>query len=241
MHRLRLIALLLVLAAPATAQIPETFTNLEVLPEGISRQELIGIMRGFTFALGVRCSTCHVGEEGQPLDEYDFASDDREPKRTARAMLRMVQTINGEFLADIGTDLEVQCFTCHHGARRPERLEDALVAAYTAAGADSLLSAYRGYRARYYGRAVFDFGPESLVTTAERLARIDGGVPAAVRTLELQTELFPEDGQGWVGLGNTLARAGDTTRAIAALERAGQILGMSPPLQRMINRLRGGQ
>ena len=230
---------LLFIAVPVAAQIPETFTNLEVLPDNITRNELVGIMRGFTFALDVRCSTCHVGEEGQPLGEYDFASDDKEPKRIARTMMRMVRAVNAEYLADIGTDLQVQCFTCHHGARRPERIEDALVAAWTAGGTDSLLRAYNGYRERYYGRAVFDFGPDPLIAAAERLVRIEGGLPAAVRTLELQTERFPEDGSGWVGLGNTLARAGDTTRAIAALERAGTLMGMNPQLQRMINRLRG--
>jgi hypothetical protein len=238
MRRLPLL-LLAALAGPAAAQIPETYTNLEVLPDDIARPQLVAIMRGFTEALNVRCSTCHVGEEGQPLGEYDFAADDKEMKRTARAMLRMVRAINTEHLADIGGDLEVQCFTCHRGARQPQRLEDALLAAFTARGADSLLSAYRGYRAQYYGRAVFDFGPASLRATAGRLERLDAGVPAAVRVLELQTELFPEDAPSWVQLGATLARAGDTTRAISALERAGTLAGGSPQIQRMLERLRG--
>ena len=34
------------------------------------------VMPGFTRALGVRCSYCHVGEEGESLSTYDFASDD---------------------------------------------------------------------------------------------------------------------------------------------------------------------
>ena len=62
--------------APLTGQIPEEFTNLQILPEDIPQRQLVSIMRGFTRALGVRCSTCHLGEEGQDLSEYDFTSDD---------------------------------------------------------------------------------------------------------------------------------------------------------------------
>ena len=51
-------------------------------------------MRGFSRALGVRCQYCHVGEEGQPLSEFDFASDDNPNKDRAREMLRMLGTVN---------------------------------------------------------------------------------------------------------------------------------------------------
>ena len=62
----------------ASAQLPEEFTNLQVLPEDIGTRELIGYMRGFSLGTGYRCSGCHVGEEGQPFSEYDFASDEKE-------------------------------------------------------------------------------------------------------------------------------------------------------------------
>ena len=89
---------------PATrlaAQVPDEFTNLKVSAQDISKERLTAVMRGFTEALGVRCSTCHVGEEGQPLGTYDFASDDKPMKLKAREMLRMVQAINGDFLANL--------------------------------------------------------------------------------------------------------------------------------------------
>jgi len=53
----------LLTASPARAEIPDEFTNLEVLPEDITRGELVSIMRGFAGALGVRCNHCHVGED----------------------------------------------------------------------------------------------------------------------------------------------------------------------------------
>lgn len=78
---MRIAALLLVLVAtPASAQVPETFTNLQVLPETTTRPELIALMRSFSFALGVSCSNCHVTSDapGGPPDE--FASDAKPAK-----------------------------------------------------------------------------------------------------------------------------------------------------------------
>ena len=227
------------MAGQVAAQIPQTFTNLEVLPEDIDRRELIGIMRGFAGALGVRCNFCHVGENPDNLDGYDFASDEKETKLTARTMIRMVRVINGEYLATVGAELEVQCATCHRGVNRPEPLQDVLVAAWRAGGTDSLLSTYHAYRARYYGRASYDFGEPVLVNTAEDLSAIEGGLPAAVRTLELQVELFPDYGFGWATLGQARAEAADTVGALAAFDRAVEIMGPVPQLQRLISRLRG--
>jgi hypothetical protein len=50
-------------------------------------------------SLGVRCSHCHMGEESDPLETYDFASDDKLLKRKAREMIRMMQAINGPHLS----------------------------------------------------------------------------------------------------------------------------------------------
>ena len=72
------------------AQIPERFENLQVLPAGIARDSLVLIMRGFSFALGVRCQYCHSGGDGVSFAGVTFASDDKQAKRTARFMLRMV-------------------------------------------------------------------------------------------------------------------------------------------------------
>ena len=73
------LVILSVAIAPVAAQIPDEFTNLKVLPKEISRRELVSIMRGFAGALGVRCKHCHVGENPDSFEGYDFASDDPEP------------------------------------------------------------------------------------------------------------------------------------------------------------------
>ena len=117
-----LAALTLAAAAPAPAQIPEKFTNLQVLPRDIPREELVRVMRGFTGALGVRCNHCHVGPGPATLEGFDFASDDKETKRVARVMMRMTQEINTRLLPQTGRSplTEVRCMTCHRGAAKPE-------------------------------------------------------------------------------------------------------------------------
>src|SRR5882757_2129612 len=68
--------------------------NLKILPGDLPRAELLGTMKFFSQSLGVRCTHCHVGEEGKPLSTFDFASDAKDKKRTARAMLAMVAMLN---------------------------------------------------------------------------------------------------------------------------------------------------
>jgi cytochrome c len=110
----------MLLCGAAVAQIYDHPRNLQVLPADIGADELRDTMKSFFFGTGLRCSSCHVGEEGQPLTTYDFASDEVELKQTARQMLRMVNAINTEHLAALGPErAEVSCATCHRGERLP--------------------------------------------------------------------------------------------------------------------------
>jgi len=132
-----LLAAALVLSAalgaptPSLAQIPDEFTNLKVLPKDISKQELIGTMKGFAIGLGVRCWYCHKGE-GDDFSTFDFASDEKKTKQAARLMLEMVRTINADFVSKVpheetgsghGQHVTVTCMTCHRGQPKPT-LED---------------------------------------------------------------------------------------------------------------------
>jgi cytochrome c peroxidase len=96
------------------------FKNLKVFPQDITRDQLLSNMKFFAQSLGVRCTHCHVGEEGKPLSTFDFASDAKQPKVTARKMLAMVHRINSE---DFGVtdfaNVKVTCFTCHRGSTKP--------------------------------------------------------------------------------------------------------------------------
>ena len=109
-----------VASAQAPAPAPPSFKNLQVFPRDIARADLIANMKLFAQSLGVRCTHCHVGTEGQPLSTFDFASDAKPAKATARKMLAMVHRINSQ---DFGvTDfskVKVTCFTCHRGSTKP--------------------------------------------------------------------------------------------------------------------------
>ena len=125
-----LLVVLLAATAPAGAQIPDDFTNLQVLPADIEKRELIQVMRGFATSLGVRCQFCHVGEKVDTLEDFDFADDDKEHTAIAREMMKMVSKINGELLpAAVGeAEIRVSCMTCHHGLAEPQRLRDVVLA-----------------------------------------------------------------------------------------------------------------
>lgn len=122
----RVLTLFVLLAASSLtigAEPPQTDRNLKLLPKDISRDQLGEVMKGFTEALGVRCEFCHVGE-GDDLSLYDFRSDEKKHKLSARTMLRMVMSINRDFLPEVANDEdhtpEVTCNTCHRGKKMPE-------------------------------------------------------------------------------------------------------------------------
>src|SRR4030095_63800 len=106
-------------APPAPFAVPP-YKNLQVLSKDITRDQLISNMKFFSQSLGVRCTHCHVGEEGKPLSTFDFASDAKKEKLVARKMLAMVHRINEkDFGVKEFNDAKVTCFTCHRGSTKP--------------------------------------------------------------------------------------------------------------------------
>jgi tetratricopeptide (TPR) repeat protein len=208
---------------PAAQQQEDEFENLQVLPDTISREALLGIMRNFTGSLGVRCNYCHVPHDPARPDSLNFASEDRETKHTARGMMRMVRAINGDLMPDIqGLEdgrMQVGCITCHRGAPRPLMLEDTLGTVARRLGADSAVAAYRALRTQYYGRFTYDFGERSLTTVAQRLAA-EGRPADARRILELNAEQFPSSAGVAYELGRVLEALGERDRAIEQYRRA---------------------
>jgi hypothetical protein len=231
----------LALAAPLRAQIPDTFTNLQVLPKAIGRDSLIGIMRQFSFALGVRCQYCHVGGDGLSFEGVRFADDDDEDKRKARYMLHMVRTINDTLLAGLPDrdrpPRTVQCVTCHGGLPRPYTLEQTLAETIERAGVDSAVAHYRSLRTAYYGSGAFDFTPQRLLELARTLAFTDR-VAEAVRMVELNAEMHPRHAPTWYQLGETQLLRADTTGAIAAFERVLELQPQNGEARRRLEQIR---
>jgi tetratricopeptide (TPR) repeat protein len=227
-----------VFAQPAAAQIPDTFTNLQVLPETIARDSLIAVMRSFSLGLGVRCQYCHVGGDGMSFDGVRFADDDDEDKRKARYMLRMVATINGELLGGLPDrdqpGFEVACVTCHRGLARPRTLEATLAETVHAAGADSAVAHYRNLRETFYGTGTYDFSPQPLLELAGTLVRLQK-IDEATRITDLNAEFFPAHAPTWLRRADIRLLAADTAAAIAALEK---VLELQPQNAQVTARLR---
>ncbi|MEK7316243.1 MAG: c-type cytochrome [Candidatus Eisenbacteria bacterium] len=221
---------------------PEKSKNLKVLPKNTPPEKLRAVMTGFTRSLGVRCSHCHVGEEGKPLDTYDFASDKNEKKAVARGMLKMLGKVNKELESIQPTKSEranMWCHTCHHGRPIPMTLAEELTRVYTAAGSDSAIAHYRALRGRFYGSASYDFRENSLVDVAGTLLE-KKDVRGAIALLNVDAEFYPESGSVHGALGEAYLAAADTAQAILHLEKAVAIEPRNQGAKKMLETLRGG-
>ena len=96
--------------------VPVQFSNLQVLPETIARDDLIEYMRTISRSLGVRCSHCHR------MNTEDYAADDVEAKLIARDMMRLVWEFN-ELIPEDANSTAVTCDMCHRGSTKPPSAE----------------------------------------------------------------------------------------------------------------------
>jgi hypothetical protein len=209
-------------AQPAGKFPPDSLVNTKVIPHATPVQDVIGTMRNFTSALGVRCQFCHVGEEGQPLAQFDFASDKKRNKLVARQMMLMLQEINRRLdtIPEKGQPaVTAACSTCHRGVSRPVPLYTLIQDAAVKSSADSAIREYKALRTRYYGRDAYDFSESALSTAAFRTARA-GKPDEALALLRYNEELFPNSSAMSVFKGNIQLMKGDTAAAEAAFREA---------------------
>ena len=229
------VALLTALSAPAQQQQPPTPAppqqqwtwpekpkNLQVLNKDWPGSRLSPVMRGFTSALGVRCTYCHVGEEGKPLTTYDFASDANPNKNRAREMLRMLGDIN-EHLKKIEPSgdqrVNMWCHTCHRGRPRPTTLAEELGARYRAKGIASAVDYYAELKTKFSDRGAYDFGERSLNDFGyELLGKNDAA--SAIQIFKLNAEQFPKSGNVWDSLAEGYMKSGDLNLARENYEKA---------------------
>lgn len=107
------------------SQNPPDWENLKVLPQDISKDSLIGLMKGYEKALGVNCSFCHAPRKDNP-NKLDFASDAKVKKKIARGMIKMVHEINANYFRPHYPDpkpamvTDVSCVMCHRGTNNPK-------------------------------------------------------------------------------------------------------------------------
>src|SRR5688572_18680377 len=236
--------------------------NLQVLPKDMPRNQVTALMRTFAMALGVRCEHCHAedpaataaaaaaaanapaggrgGRGGGP--QLDYALDDKETKKIAREMMKMVADINGKYLPATGrtfTDLtRVTCETCHHGLAKPRTLRAALTEVVTSNGPDSAIALYRQLRLRYYGSAAYDFSEPSLNETGNQLGQVPDNRKAAIAILRLNLEYFPQSIPTLTNLANISVAMGDTAGAVAAINQALAVQPDNNQLKNLLTRIK---
>jgi len=219
---LRLSLLGLLLGTPLMAQIPDEFTNLQLMSKEIGKRELVAAMREFSAALGVNCSHCHIGSGEGTFEGYDFASDDLEPKRVARAMMQMTSTINGKLMRATGRRAltRVECVTCHRGVTDPRQLDSILMKTLESQGVDAAAARYRELRRVYHGAGVYDFSVDTLDEVAETLAQEKSDLDGAIVVMKLNLEFHPTSAQSHLMLGQFYMAAGAREAAIASIRKA---------------------
>jgi tetratricopeptide (TPR) repeat protein len=212
--------ILLFAGAPASAQFPDKFTNLKVLPKDISKHDLEFTMRGIVFALGVRCDHCHV-EKKAPERGFDFAADDKETKKTARVMLQMVTAINHDYITKVpkaasdDAAIQVRCVTCHHGLTKPRPLDAVLAESLHKDGLEKTVALYHELRGKYYGSGQYDFGETSLNQLTEGLlAEKKNSEALAIMELNF-SENHPDSAWSYHMLAQTHEANGQIDKAIA--------------------------
>jgi tetratricopeptide (TPR) repeat protein len=210
-------------AVPIDAQIPQTFENLQVLPKDIARDSLIQIMRGFSFALGVRCQYCHAGGDGVSFEGVAFKADDKAPKRKARFMLRMVAQLNSEVLPRVpdrsDPPVRVECVTCHRGSALPKTLEMVLTEVIETQGIDSAVARYRQLRERTMPLGRYNFGEWTINELARTLAA-NGKTAEAIAMLQLNAEFYPASAAIDMHLGELHRGRGEKDQALARYRAA---------------------
>jgi len=190
------VVLLLSTSKIVVGQIPSTFTNLLVLDKKISKSELLEKMKVMSTSLGVRCEFCHVGNPTEGFKSFDFASDEKVNKKTARTMMIMVDDINRTHLKKLGDSSkkviqDVNCYTCHHNNNKPRFLKTEIEDALIEGGLDLAITRYHELRSKFFGASVYDFTENSLSNIAMELAS-NGQFVNAIGLLKLNEEQYPE-------------------------------------------------
>jgi len=227
-----------------SAQKSDEPKNLKVLPKTMTRREVVGVMRSFSQALGVRCIECHVSTKpgSESPEDLDFAKDEKPEKETARKMLKMVDAINEQIgKMELKDAAQVRCVTCHHGLKRPETLATAMMKSVEKGGGDAAVDKYRKLRDQYYGTGAYDFSPMVLNDVAGDLAESKKDYDSATKLLQLNLEFAPKDANTYVTLGRVQLTKGDKTAGIASLEKALELDPENRWAKSMLEKAKSGQ
>jgi cytochrome c553 len=197
-------------------------------------------MQAVAAALGVTCEYCHA-----PRGEAPRVTANGKPRlEVGREMIAMTASLNASVQTATGKTAReaaaVTCATCHRGVAIPRPLAEILLVTGVREGADAAVKQYRDLRSQYHARGTYDFGEETLLAVARRLANARPEV--AIPLAELNMEFFPKSVNTLVV--KAIAQGGrDDDGAVATLKKAleiepenGEIKGRLYQIEEMLAR-----
>jgi hypothetical protein len=197
-------------------------------------------MQAVAAALGVTCDYCHAPRDEKPR----LTANGRPRLDVGREMIAMTHGLNAAVQTATAKSAReaaaVTCATCHRGVAIPRPLAEILLVTGVREGADAAVKQYRDLRDQYYARGTYDFGEETLLAVARRLANARPEV--AIPLAELNLEFFPRSVNSLVV--KAIAQGGrDDDGAVATLKRAleiepehGEIKGRLYQIEEMLAR-----
>ena len=184
----------------------------------------IANMQEIAQGLGVKCEYCHAGmgrgagprlDPAQPLPRVEIA----------RAMIAMTRDINEKIQLATGKApnevTRVTCITCHRGVAIPGQLSDIIAKTAIQKGPDEAVAQYRDLRTQYYGHQSYDFGEETLLTSAQQVVRIKPA--SSIPLLRLNLEFYPKSVRSYAQIAFAYTRSLDDESAITTLDKALEI------------------
>jgi tetratricopeptide (TPR) repeat protein len=176
--------------------------------------DIMPLMQEIVQGLGVQCEYCHSAPRGSGLPEPR--------KDIARQMIAMtrdlnirVQTATGK---PAGAAAQVKCVTCHRGVPIPRQLSEIVSQTLREKGVAAAAEQYRDLHQRFYGRAAYDFGEDTLVAVAQPLA--SGKADDAIALLKLNLEFYPQSSKTYAAIAFAYTRKYDDPTAITYYEKA---------------------
>jgi Flp pilus assembly protein TadD len=195
-------------------------------------------MRDFSISLGAHCGTCHVETADH---KTDFASDDKEEKRTARVMLKMVDEINHGYIGKLGTSaMQVQCVTCHRGIEKPRTINAVLTDTIEKKDVQAAIAQYTDLRKKYYGSASYDFSDLPLNLMAESLVQ-KGNAKDAVAIMDMNVSFNTPTARTYNVLATVHKANGEIGKAKADLEKLLQLQPENRRAKQMLEDLKTGK